>query len=92
MNFRPSVVEGSIIDLPIDPRVALKWVTNTPGGHGPAIKEQPKPKAADDTPKDLGEERHHQLLSAIKGINVSQNVSQKANVADALAQNRDWRR
>ena len=88
-NLRPTVVTGSIIDLPINPRVALKWVTNTPGG-GP-IKHRPKPRPVDATPKDLGEERHHQLLSAIKGINVKQDVSQKANVTEALRQNRDWR-
>ena len=86
-NLRPTVVEGSILDLPIDPRLALKWVTRRPRG-GP-IKPQPKAVPVDETPKDLGEERHHQLLSAIKGLKVDQNVSQ--NVEDALVQNRDWR-
>ena len=88
-NLRPTVVTGSIIDLPIDPRVALLWVTDVHNG-GP-IKQQPKPRPVDEAPKDLGEERHHQLISAIKGINVKQDVSQKANVAEALRQNRDWR-
>ena len=86
-NLRPTVVTGSIIDLPVDPRIALKWVTRTP--HGPPIKPRAKAVPVDETPKDLGEERHHQLLSAIKGLKVDQNVSQ--NVEDALVQNRDWR-
>ena len=86
-NLRPTVITGSIIDLPIDPRIVLRWVTRTP--HGPPLKPRPKALPVDETPKDLGEERHHQLLSAIKGLNVNQNVSQ--NVEDALVQNRDWR-
>ena len=86
-NLRPTVITGSIIDLPIDPHIALIWVTRTP--HGPPIKQQPKARPVDETPKDLGEERHLQMLSAIKGLKVDQNVSQK--VEDALVQNRDWR-
>jgi len=86
-NLRPTVITGSIIDLPINPHIALKWVTRIP--HGPPIKPRPKARPVEETPKDLGEERHLQMLSAIKGLKVNQNVSQ--NVEDALVQNRDWR-
>ena len=86
-NLRPPIVTGSILDRPVDPRKVLKWVTNRP--LGPPIKRQQKPVPVDETPKDLGEERHSQLLSAIKGLNVDQKVTQ--NVTEALVQNRDWR-
>lgn len=86
-NLRPTVVTGSILDRRLDPRVVLKWVTNKP--HGGPIKKQPKAEPVDETPKDLGEERHLQLLSALKGLHVKQNVTQ--NVTEALVQNRDWR-
>ena len=89
MNLRARPIEGSIIDLPIDPRVALKWVTNEHDG-GP-IKPQERIRAPDERPRDLGEERHHELLSALKGLRVTQTATQTANVAEALSQNRDWR-
>ena len=94
MNLIARPIEGSIIDLPIDPRLALKWVTNIPGGHGPPIKSQPQPPPLDEKPKDLGETRHHQLISAIKGLKGSPKTgeNQTSNVAEALEQNRDWRR
>lgn len=86
MNLIPIPVKGSVLDLPIDPMVQLLYVTHRPGG-GPA-----KPKrvetVAPEAPKDLGEERHHQLISAIKGITVKQDVKQ---ITESLAQNRDWR-
>ena len=89
MNLIPIPIKGSVLDLPIDPRIQLLFVTNRVGG-GPR-KNKPKTDAAPDKPRDLGEERHHQLLDAIKGINVKQDVKQNV-VTDALAQNRDWRR
>ena len=85
-NLRPTVIKGSIIDLPRDPRVVLKWVTNSHGGA--PIKQQPKSAPPDEKPKDLGEERHHQLLSALHGL---KGGSSTANVTEALQQNRDWR-
>jgi len=91
MNYRPRVIEGSIIDLPIDPKLRLKWVTYTTSGKGKPIKPQPKAIQQDERPRDLGEERHHQLLSALKGLKVNQTVNQSANVEEALKQNRDWR-
>ena len=90
MNLIPRPVEGSILDLPIDPRVRLSWVTNT--RYGPPIKRRAAQQREDEKPRDLGEERHHELISAIKGLKVKQNVSQTANVTEALLQNRDWRR
>ena len=91
MNYRPRVIEGSIIDMPINPHLRLKWVTNTPGGNGKPIKQKAPPIQQPERPRDLGEERHHQLLSALKGLKVTQNATQNANVEDALKQNRDWR-
>lgn len=91
-NLRPTVIEGSILDIPIDPRVVLRFVTNTPGGLGKPIKHKEKPEPVPEKPRDLGEERHMQLLGAIKGLKVDQNASQKANVTEALQQSRDWRR
>ena len=90
MNFKARPIEGSIIDLPIDPRLALKWVTNTPGVRGKPIKQQIRSEPQPEVPKDLGDERHHQLLSAIKGLNVTKTANQ-TRVADALRANRDWR-
>ena len=92
MNFRPTVIEGSVIDLPIDPRVALRFVTNTPGGRGKPIKKRVKHIPVEN-PLISGEEmRHKELLSVIKGLNVTQTVSQsQTNVEEALKQNRDWR-
>ena len=84
-------IEGSLLDLPIDPRISLKYVTNTPGGHGKPIKAVPVAKLQGEVPRDLGEERHHELLSALKGLRVTQTATQSANVTEALQQNRDWR-
>ena len=88
MNLIPIPVKGSVLDLPIDPRVQLLFVTNRVGG-GPK-KPKKKDELLPEKPKDLGEERHHQLLSAIKGINVKQDVKQSV-VTESLLQNRDWR-
>ena len=92
MNYVARPIEGSIIDLPIEPWLAVKYVTNEPGGHGMPINIQPSSQPVPEKPKDLGEERHLQLLSALKGIKVSQTSDQRANVTEALVQNRDWRR
>ena len=90
MNYRARPIEGSLLDLPIDPRV-LKYMSNTPGGHGKPIKAQPIAPVQDEAPRDLGEERHHELLSALKGMRVTQTATQSSNVTEALQQNRDWR-
>ena len=87
MNFTPGVIEGSVMDLPIDPTVALKWVTHRI--HGPPMDRPKYDHAPFEKPKDLGEERHMELLKAIKGLKP---MSQMSNVADALQQYRDWRR
>ena len=85
----PRPIEGSVLDLPADPRVALLWVTNIPRG-GP-IKKKRKKEEPIERPMDLGEERHHELVSAIKGLKVSQSATQVANVEQALEQRREWR-
>ena len=91
MNYRARPIEGSIIDLPIDPRVGLKYVSNTPGGHGKPITVQAEAPVKAEVPRDLGEERHHELLSALKGLRVTQQATQSVNVTEAIQQNRDWR-
>ena len=79
---------GSILDLPVDPRLVFHYVVNRP--YGPPIKQiDVKPKEA-AKPLTLGDERHHQLISAIKNINVQQKVKQDV-ISDALPQSRDWR-
>ena len=56
---------------------------------GPPIKKKVV-QQEEHKPVDLGEERHHQLLSAIKGLKVDQNVKQ-SKVTESLEQFRDWR-
>ena len=89
MNYGSTPVLGSILDRPVDPMIVLLYVTDRP--HGPPIKKKTVPKQEEHKPVDLGEERHHQLLSAIKGLKVDQNVKQSA-VTESLEQFRDWRR
>ena len=88
-NLRSTVITGSILDRPVDPRITLDFVTNTHSNSRP-IKKKPKPVEKIEQPRELGEKRHLELLDAIKGISVNQNVSQK--VTEAISQNRDWRR
>ena len=90
MNFIPIPVKGSVLDLPIERNIQLLYVTNRPGG-GPIKQRRPEP-VAPEKPKDLGEERHIQLLSAIKGLNINVNQKvQQAVVTESLSQQRDWR-
>ena len=79
---------GSILDLPVDPRLVFHYVVNRP--YGPPIKQiDVKPKEA-AKPLTLGDERHHQLISAIKNISVEQKVKQDI-IQEGLPRNRDWR-
>ena len=80
-------VEGSIFDL-VGPTFNLRAVnarTGEPAERLMVEKKQPI------KPLSLGQERHTQLLGALKNISakVSQNVSQ---IQDALPQRRDWRK
>ena len=43
-NLRSTVIEGSILDRPVDPRITLDFVTNTHSNSRP-IKKKPKPVA-----------------------------------------------
>ena len=88
MNFLPKPIEGTILDRPIDPRLSLKWVTDVYRGR-PRFKQKRVPTKIAEKPRDVGEERHFELLKAIKSLNIKQEVSQ--NVTQALEQNRDWR-
>lgn len=90
-NLRPTVVEGSIIDLPINPHVVLRFVTNTPGGQGLPIKRPNPPRPMPEQPKDLGEERHTQLMHAIKNLSIPSEGA-IANIKEALYPDRGWRR
>ena len=91
MNLVPVPIEGHIVPGALSPYLGFKWVTDTP--HGGPMKA-PAPTSSQATkPRDLGDERHQQLLSAIKGLNVNveQNV-QQATINEALPGDRDWRR
>ena len=87
-----TVVEGSVLSLPPDPRVRLMYVTDE--HNGPARTKIPDAPPPAVHPKSLGDERHQQLLGAIKGlsgIKVSQDVQQNATVQQGLAEAREWR-
>ena len=81
-------MEGSVFPGIIDPRIASAGLVNI---KGEPIKWAPHSEPEVKPPMDLGEKRHLDLLSAIKGINIKQDVQQSA-FAEALPSNRDWRR
>ena len=79
-------IEGTIFDLqgPIFRVRAINARTGEPAEKIVVKKQAPV------QPLSLGQERHTQLLGALKNISakVSQNVSQ---IQDALPRQRDWR-
>ena len=91
MNAFPVALEGQLVPH-FPPTVAIKLrdtdkrmgKTDTAFGKKSAEVEHQKPL-------DVGEKRHHELLSAIKGISVEQKADQTAAISTALLQNRDWR-
>ena len=62
---------GSVLDLPVDPRYRLKYVTESIYGP-PIYRKQSAPDSAPNAfkPRPLGDEKHSQLLSAIKGLSL----------------------
>ena len=92
-NLYPVAIEGHIVPGVRDPTLAFSFVTETPHGEPMRIPEAAPP--ADQKPKDLGQERHLQLLSAIKGmggggVKIDQGAQQTA-YTEAMPGNRDWR-
>ena len=85
----PQPIEGHIVPGVKDPFVVLKWNTNT--RMGPPIKQKAPAPAAEQKPRDLGEERHHSLLNAISKMQVTQKVNQDAPIQQALEEQRPWR-
>ena len=84
-RLMPSPITGHIVPGVINPNLQYDFTTSN--HHAPIKKEihaQPPPAPI----KNLGDERHHELISAIKGLKVDQNVTQ---IQQALPQHRDWR-
>ena len=85
-SVRPQVVTGWIVPGVIEPQFQFSHLTDKP--YGRALEKEIFTPAPPVQPKSLGDERHGELLSAIKGLSVKQNVAQ---TTEALPQNRDWR-
>jgi len=86
-SLMPVAIAGHIVPGKVDPFLRFSHVTHRP--YGPPIKGQPRAPAPPQKPRDIGDERHQQLLGAIKGIGgVKQQVTQ---ITDALPAHRDWR-
>ena len=81
-------IPGSVLTLPPDPRLIVDYITHTP--YGPPIKQHEVKKQEAANPLTLGDERHNELISAIKSISVSQKVQQDV-IQKSLPKNRDWR-
>ena len=88
MNYYPVAMEGHIVPGVRDPHTVFSYVTSRP--HGEPQKVTMPREAEPLKPKDMGAERHMQLLSAIKGLSVEQTTKQTA-FTEALPSNRDWR-
>ena len=94
----PKPVEGHIVPGSSGPfiQVYTPWgwetrrlragvISETP--YGPAIEKEPTPQPVPQKPKQIGDEHHHNIMSAISSL-VQQNTTQ---MADALPSNRLWR-
>ena len=86
-NYMPHPVEGHVVPGLIDRTLRYDFTTNN---HMQPIKKELYSKVAPQKPKNLGDERHKQLIDAIKGLSVSQKVNQ-SQIQEALPQPRDWR-
>ena len=91
MNAFPVAFEGELVPH-FPPTVAVK-LRDTDRRMGTTDIQFGQKQATVDNqkPLDVGEKRHHELLSAIKGISVDQKADQTAAISTALQQNRDWR-
>ena len=81
-------IPGSVLDLPVDPRLVVEYITHRAYG-GPIEPTQIKTQDS-AKPLTLGDERHNELISAIKNISVTQKVKQDV-IQESLPKNRDWR-
>ena len=75
---------GSIFDAPLI-QFNTRAVNARTGELADKIVLPPKKQIK---PLSLGEERHSEMLGALKNLTVKQNVTQ---IQDALPRNRDWR-
>jgi len=82
----PKAIEGHIVPGKISPFIVFSYITNRP--YGPPEKRQLYSKPIPQKPKMIGDERHQQLMGALKNIAVTQNTTQ---IQDALPEPRDWR-
>jgi len=73
----------------IDPRFQFSHVTNYP--YGREMEKEIFAQAPPVKPKNLGDDRHKELMSAIKTMAVTQKVEQNVPQAQAIPDNRDWR-
>ena len=90
MNAFPVALEGQLVPhFPHTVAIKLRDTDKRMGTH--AIHLNKQTDADPQKPLDVGEKRHHELLSAIKGISVEQKADQTAAISTALLQNRDWR-
>ena len=80
-------IAGNIYPGKILADVKPSYVTNSIFGEPRVQHAVETPKHA---PRDLSDSRHEELISAIKGISVSQDVRQ-TKMTEALPGNRDWR-
>ena len=87
-NLYPVAIEGHVVPGIVDPSLMFSFVTETPHGKPMKIPEPAAP--TEQKPKDLGQERHLQLLSAIKGLGGA-GKSVKQAFTEAMPGNRDWR-
>ena len=70
----------------IEPWYQFSYITERPFGKRKKFEQYVS--AVPQKPRPTGDERHTQLLSAIKNINVKQQATQ---ITDALPDNRLWR-
>lgn len=83
---KPIIMTGHIVPGVVQSKYRFSFVTDKP--YGRELEKQIFTPSAPVEPKSLGDERHTQLLSAIKGLKVEQKTTQ---TVDALQRNRDWR-
>ena len=98
-SLQPKPVEGHIVPGTSSPfikeytpwgwetrRLRAGVISETP--YGPPIEKEPTPQPVPtEKPKQIGDEHHHSIMSAISSL-VQQNTTQ---MSDALPSNRMWR-
>ena len=85
-SLMPLALPGWPIPGIIESKYKFSYITNRPYGYKAKHEEfKPQPPIK---PRSLGDERHVQLLNAIKNISVTQQTSQ---ITEALPEKRPWR-